>query len=98
MNLNTLKKKGYKIVTKWQECQKKSIFVINSNDYKKFDNYKNLAFKKKCKFIICNDKFKKKINQSSIKYFFYKNQKDIDEITRIFYDLKNLCFFQYWKH
>ncbi len=90
MNLNTLKKKGYKIVTKWQECQKKSIFVINSNDYKKFDNYKNLAFKKKCKFIICNDKFKKKINQSSIKYFFYKNQKDIDEISRIFYDLKNL--------
>ena len=84
MNLNTLKKKGYKIVTKWQECQKKSIFVINSNDYKKFDNYKNLAFKKKCKFIICNDKFKKKINKWSIKYLFYKNQKDMDDITRIF--------------
>ena len=85
MNLNTLKK-GCKIVTKWQECQK-IIFVINSNIIKNLI-IKNLAFKKKCKFIICNDKFKKKINQSSIKYFFYKNQKDIDEI-RIFYDLKS---------
>ena len=75
MNLNTLKKKGYKIVTKWQECQKKSIFVINSNDYKKFDNYKNLAFKKKCKFIICNDKFKKKLINLQLNISFIKIKK-----------------------
>ena len=48
MNLNELKKRGFKIVTNWQECNKKSIFLFDSrNDYTKFINYKNLAIKKK---------------------------------------------------
>ena len=28
MKLNKLKKQGYKIVTNWQECRKKSIFLF----------------------------------------------------------------------
>ena len=59
MNLIELKGKGYKIVTNWQECNKKSIFLFNSNNNTKFIDYKNLAFKKQCRFIICNIKLKK---------------------------------------
>ena len=32
MNLTDLKKKGFKIVTNWQECNKKSIFLFDSNN------------------------------------------------------------------
>ena len=90
MNLNELKKKGFNIVTNWQECNKKSIFLINSNNYKKFENYKNLAIKKNCNIIICSIKFKKNLKQNLIKYFFYKNQNDLNYIAKIFYDFKNL--------
>ena len=56
MNLDELKDKGFKIVTNWQECNKKSIFILNSSNNKKFRSYLNLALKKNCKFIICNIK------------------------------------------
>ena len=46
MNLDELKDKGYKIVTNWQECNKKSIFLFNSNNNSKFIDYKKLAIKK----------------------------------------------------
>ena len=65
MNLNELKKNGYKIVTDWQECYAKSIFLFNKNNYTSFINYRSLALKKKCKYIICSIKFKKNI----IRYF-----------------------------
>ena len=55
-----MEKNGFKIVTNWQECNKKSIFLFNSTDNKKFSIYKKLASRKKCKFIICNIKLKKK--------------------------------------
>ncbi len=90
MNLDELKDKGYKIVTNWQECNKKSIFLFNSNNNSKFINYKKLAIKKNCKFIICNIKFKKDIKQNLINYFFYKNQKDLQNIAEIFYNINNL--------
>ena len=90
MNLDELKDKGYKIVTNWQECNKKSIFLLNSNNNSKFIDYKRLAIKKNCKFIICNNKFKKDINQNLINYFFYKNQKDLQNIAKIFYNINNL--------
>ena len=90
MNLDELKDKGYKIVTNWQECNKKSIFLFNSNNNSKFINYKKLAIKKNCKFIICNIKFKKDIKQNLINYFFYKNQKDLQNIAKIFYNINNL--------
>ena len=47
MNLYELKDNGYKIITNWQECNKKSIFLFNSNNNRKFINYKKLAIKKK---------------------------------------------------
>ena len=90
MNLDELKDKGYKIVTNWQECNKKSIFLFNSNNNSKFIDYKKLAIKKNCKFIICNIKFKKDIKQNLINYFFYKNQKDLQNIAKIFYNINNL--------
>ncbi len=90
MNLDELKDKGYKIVTNWQECNKKSIFLFNSNNNSKFINYKRLANKKNCKFIICNNKFKKDIKYNLINYFFYKNQKDLQNIAKIFYNINNL--------
>ena len=43
MNLDELKKNGFKIVTNWQECNKKSIFLFNSTDNKKFSIYKNYS-------------------------------------------------------
>ncbi len=89
MNLSDLKYRGYKIVTNWQECNKKSIFIFNGTDNKKFTKYTDLALKKKCKYIICDIKFKK-INQNSIKLFFYKNQNDLDNIAKIFYKLGDL--------
>ena len=46
MKLTDLKKKGFKIVTNWQECNKKSIFLFDNNDYPKFIKYKKLAIKK----------------------------------------------------
>ena len=74
MNLNELKKKGFKIVTNWQECNKKSIFLFDSKNYTKFINYKNLAIKKNVNllFVILNlkKKYKKKIN-----FFFIKIKK-----------------------
>ncbi len=90
MNLNELKDSGFKIVSNWQECNKKSIFIYNSSDNKKFIKYVNLAIKKNCKFIICKSEFKKIINQKSIKFFFYKNQKDLDNIAKKFYKFNYL--------
>ena len=90
MNLIELKGKGYKIVTNWQECNKKSIFLFNSNNNTKFIDYKNLAFKKQCRFIICNIKLKKICKHNFIKYYYYKNQKDLDKIANIFFELNNL--------
>ncbi len=90
MNLNELKDSGFKIVSNWQDCNKKSIFIYNSNDIKKFIEYVNFAIKKNCKFIICKSKFKKIINQKSIKFIFYKNQKDLDDIAKKFYKFNYL--------
>ena len=90
MNLTYLKKKGFKIVTNWQECNKKSIFLFDSNNNSKFTNYINLAIKNKCIFVICNIKFKKIIKNNSINYFFYKSKKELESIARIFYSFNYL--------
>ena len=90
MNLNELKKKGYKIQTNWQDCNKKSIFLFNSKDNTKFINFTELALKKKCKFIICNVKFQKIIKQTTNKYFYFKKKKDLENIAKIFYNFNNL--------
>ncbi len=90
MNLNDLKNRGYNIVTNWQECNTKSIFILNTNEIKKFLDYKKLASKRKCKYIICDIKFKNKIKQNQIKFFFYKTQNDLFEIAKIFYCFNNL--------
>ena len=90
MNLDELKKKGYNIVTNWQECNKKSIYLFNNTNTTKFLNYTKLAYKKSCEFIICNIKFKNQIEQNSIKYFYYKNKKDLEIIAKIFYNLNKL--------
>ncbi len=90
MDFFELKKNGYKIVTNWQDCNKKTIFIFNSNSSLKFFNYKNLALKKNCKFIVCNIKFKNKNKQSSINFFYYKNKNDLENIAKIFYNFDNL--------
>ena len=41
MNLNDLKDSGYNIVTNWQECNTKSIFILVTNDLKKFLDTRN---------------------------------------------------------
>ena len=75
MTLTDLKKKGFKIVTNWQECNKKSIFLFDSKNKTKFIKYINLAIKKKCKFIICNIKFKKILKKNQLIFFFIKIKK-----------------------
>ena len=90
MNLNELKKKGYKIATNWQECHKKSIFLFDSLNTTKFIRYKKLALKKNCEFVICNIKFKDITKQNSIKYFYFKKKKDLENIAKIFYNLNDL--------
>ena len=90
MNLADLKKKGYKIVTNWQECNEKSIFLFESENNTKFIEYTNLAIKKKCKFIICNIKLKYNVKNLSISFLFYKNSKDLEKIAKIFYNFNNL--------
>ena len=70
MNLILLKKKNFKIVTNWQECNKKSIFLFDSNNKSKFTDYINLAIKNKCIYVICNIKFKRNIKKKSINFFF----------------------------
>ena len=70
MNLTDLKKKGFKIVTNWQECNKNTIFLFNSKNQSKFIKYINLAIKKKCNFVICNIKFKKNHKKKIINFFF----------------------------
>ena len=90
MNLVELKKRGFKIAPNWQECNKKSIFLYDNDNIIKLKNYINLALKKECKFIICNIKFKNKVTQNSIKFFFYKNQKDLLNMVKVFYNLKNI--------
>ncbi len=90
MNLNELKKKGYNIATSWQECHRKSIFLFDSLNTTKFINFKELALKKNCEFVICNIKFKKITKQNSIKYFYFKKKKDLENIAKIFYNLNNL--------
>ena len=64
MNLTELKDNNFKIVTNWQECNKNSIFLYQNSNFKNFLTYRNLAVKKKCKFIICDIKFKKNIRQN----------------------------------
>ena len=90
MNLDKLYKKGFKIVTNWQDINKKSIFLFNNNDIKKFLKYHKLAQKKKCKFIICSINFKKIFDDDNINYFYYKNKKDLDKIAEIFYNFKDI--------
>ncbi len=90
MNLIALKKKNFKIVTNWQECNKKSIFLFDSKNKAKFINYVNLAIKKNCKFVICQFSLKKDIKKKSINFFFYKNKKDLENIAKIFYRLNYL--------
>ncbi len=90
MNLCDLRDRGYDIATNWQECNTKSIFILNTNNIKKFLNYKRLASKRKCKYIICDIKFKYKIQQNKSKFFFYKNQNDLFEIAKIFYNYNDL--------
>ena len=38
MNLTDLKKKDFKIVTNWQECNKNSIFLFDGKNQSKFIN------------------------------------------------------------
>ena len=90
MNLIVLKKKNFKIVTNWQECNTKSIFLFDSRNKTKFIDYVNLAIKKNCKFVICHINFKENIKKKSINFFFYKNKKDLENIVKIFYRLNNL--------
>ncbi len=90
MRLRELKDRGFKIVTNWQECNNKSIFLFNSSDNKKFIKYKKLALQKKCKLIICNIKFKKIIKNNLDSYLFYKNSKDLEKIAKIFYNFDEL--------
>ena len=89
MNLEELKDRGFKIVTSWQECNNKSIYLFDSNNYRKFEKYKNLALKKKCKFIICDIKFKKYAKKNSIQFFFYKSRNDLFRISKIFFNFNN---------
>ena len=84
MNLTDLKKKGFKIVTNWQECNKNTIFLFDIKNQSKFIKYINLAIKKKCNFFICNIKLKGIIKQKSINFFFYNNNKDLEKIVKIF--------------
>ena len=90
MDLDNLKDKGFKIITYWQDIDKRSIFLIESADIKKFTKYNKIAQKKKCKFIICSDKFKNFINKNEIKYFYYKDKKDLEKIAKIFYNFNNI--------
>ena len=53
MNLTDLKKKGFKIVTNWQECNKNTIFLFDSKNQTKFIKYINLAIKKETKNHLC---------------------------------------------
>ena len=39
MKLEVLKEQGFKIAHNWQECNKKSIFLFNNNNYTKFIKY-----------------------------------------------------------
>ena len=66
MNLTYLKKKGFKIVTNWQDCNKNTIFLFDSKNQTKFIKYINLAIKKKCNFVICNAKFSDNIKKKAI--------------------------------
>ena len=75
MRIDELKYKGFKIVTNWQDCNKKSIFLFYGNDYTKFIKYKIQAQKKNCKFIICNILFKNKLKNEQNKFFFTKIKK-----------------------
>ena len=93
MDFIDLKKKNFKIVTNWQECNKKSIFLFDSKNKTKFINYINLAIKKKCNFFICNIKLKKYLKKNSINIFFYKNKKELENIVKIFFKLNNLKIF-----
>ena len=90
MILTNLKKKGFKIVTNWQECNKKSIFLFDSKNKTKFINYINLAIKKKCNFFIFKINLKKYLKKNSINIFFYKNKKELENIVKIFYKINNL--------
>ncbi len=90
MNLNDLKDRGYNIVTNWQECNTKSVFILITDDINKFLSFKRLAAKKKCKYIICDIKFKKQIKHEQTKFFFYKKKDDFFEIAKIFYSLDDL--------
>ena len=90
MKLTDLKKKGFKIVTNWQECNKNSIFLFDSNNNTKFIEYINLAIKKKCNFVICNTKFKGNLKNKTINFFFYQNKKDLEDIVKIFFSFNRL--------
>ena len=90
MNLTDLKKRGFKIVTNWQECNKNTIFLFDSKNQTKFIKYINLAIKKKCNFFICNIKLKGIIKQKSINFFFYNNNKNLEKIVKIFYRFNRL--------
>ena len=84
MRIDELKYKGFKIVTNWQDCNGKSIFLFYGNDYAKFIKYKTQALRKNCKFIICNESFKSKLKNEQNKFFFLKKSKILRKNCKYF--------------
>ena len=83
-DLKILKSKGFKLQTKWQNLNSKSIFFIGTKNTKNFDFYQNQAIKKNCKFILCNSKFYK-LFKKKLTYISFSKNEDLFKIAKIFF-------------
>jgi UDP-N-acetylmuramyl-tripeptide synthetase len=90
MNLEFLKKKGYRIKSNWQDLSLKSIYFINTTKDERFIYYQKKAIKKKCKFILCNKKFKHLEIDKKINYFHYSSEKELIDISHKFYPINQI--------
>lgn len=90
MNLELLKKNGYKIKSNWQDLSLKSIYFINTSKENRFIYYQKKAIKKKCKYILCNKKFNHLAINKTINYFHYSSEKELIGISHKFYPINQL--------
>ena len=80
-----LQKKGFKLFSNWQQLNNKSIYFLGTKSEKNFNLYVKKALKNKCKYIFCNEKFKNINHHSNLKFFYYKTNSELTNITNLFF-------------
>jgi UDP-N-acetylmuramyl-tripeptide synthetase len=80
-----LKKKRFKLFSNWQQLNSKSIYVLGTKNEKSFNFYIKKALKNNCKYIYCHEKFRNRIHQNNLIFFYYKDNSELIDTAKNFF-------------